>query len=231
VCTLIFDLDGTLIDSLPDVVAASNRLLAEAGRRSIDRAEGAAMVGEGAAPLIERLFEATGDPAEAAEVPALVERFVGFYRDHPADETIIYPGVIETLEALAAHHVPMGICTNKPHEMSMLVMAALGLDRFFSSVIGGGAISVKKPDPAHLLAVVEAMGADPETCVFVGDSPTDVETARRADIPVIAVSYGYSRVPPTELGADCLIDHFADLLPALDRGMGPCRAILRSPDI
>lgn len=185
--SVIFDLDGTLIDSLPDVIAASNRLLAKAGRRTISLAEGATMVGEGPVPLIERLYEATGEPAEAGELPILVDRYLEFYRAHPADETIVYPGVVEALETLAAQGTPMGICTNKPHEMSVVVLAALGLDRYFSSVIGGGALPIRKPDPAHLFAVVDGIGSRREDCVYVGDSPTDIETARRAHMPIIAV--------------------------------------------
>lgn len=175
------------------------------------------MVGEGAAPLIERLFEATGEPAETTEISQLVDRYLQFYRAYPADETIVYPGVVETLETLTARGMPMGICTNKPHEMSIIVLAALGLDRFFSSVIGGGALPVRKPDPVHLLAVADAIGACRNDCVYVGDSPTDVETARRADMPVVAVSYGYSKGPPEALGADYLIDHFSRLPSTLER--------------
>ena len=215
--SLIFDLDGTLIDSLPDVVLAANRLLAGEGRREITLAEGGGMVGEGARPLVERAFSTTGAPVEEGRIDDLVRRFVALYRAAPAERTIVYPGVEKTLAALAADGIPLGICTNKPHEMSVLVLEALGLDRYFASVIGAGMLPVRKPDRRHLEAVMTEIGASAASAVYVGDSPTDVETARNAGVRMIAVSYGYSRVPANELGADVLIHRFDELPAALRR--------------
>ena len=215
--SLIFDLDGTLIDSLPDVVLAANRLLAGEGRREITLAEGGGMVGEGARPLVERAFSTTGAPVEEGRIDDLVRRFVALYRAAPAERTIVYPGVEKTLAALAADGVPLGICTNKPHEMSMLVLETMGLAAHFEAVLGGDALAVKKPDPGHLDAVLDRLGATRAGAVYVGDSPVDVEAARNAALPVIAVTYGYSRVPPAALGADLLIDRFDELPGALAR--------------
>lgn len=214
---VVFDLDGTLIDSLPDVTAALNRLLAEEGRRAVTPDEARNWIGEGARPLIERGFAATGAAAPGDALPGLIERFVAHYRTAPAAETIVFPGVERALAALAARGVPMGVCTNKPHEMSRLVLAALGLDGYFASVIGGDALPVKKPDPGHLHAVLDEMGCSREGAVYVGDSPTDVAAGRNAGMRVIVVSWGYSRVPPAELGADALIDGFDELADALAR--------------
>lgn len=215
--SVIFDLDGTLIDSLPDVVIATNHLLAEEGRPAISRAQGAKMVGEGAAPLIERAFRATGAPASPSAIPELVKRFVAHYRVAPAAETIVYSGVPEMLEALSSQGIVMGVCTNKPHEMSVLVLEELGLRHHFRSVIGGGALAVKKPDPAHLEAVMNETGSVAANTLYVGDSPTDMECARAAGVPVIAVSWGYSRVPAAELGADILIDDYSQFMAAMEK--------------
>ncbi len=117
----------------------------------------------------------------------------------------------ETLTALAEGGAILGVCTNKPHDISLIVLAELGLAGHFAAVLGGDALMVSKPDPAHFTAVLDAMGARSRHAIHVGDSPTDVALARNAGVPVVAVSYGYSRVPPAELGADALIDEFAAL--------------------
>jgi phosphoglycolate phosphatase len=212
---VVFDLDGTLIDSIPDVVGALNRLLAEEARRPLSLDEGRRMVGEGARAMVERGFAATGSRAADHAMADLTRRYIAFYRAAPAADTIIYPGVMAVLDQLCAAGVNMGVCTNKPDEMSRLVLHELDMARYFNSVIGGGALPVQKPDARHLFAVLEEMGADPSAAVYVGDSPVDIETARNANVPVVAVSYGYSRIDPDSLGADVLIDDFHDLPGAL----------------
>lgn len=212
---IVFDLDGTLIDSIPDVASALNRLLAQEGRRALALDEARVMVGEGAEAMIRRGFAATGAAPEAFALEDLVERYLAFYRRHPADQTLIYPGVRDTLERFRAQGLRLGICTNKPHEMSVLVLRELGLATFFGAVLGAGVMPAGKPDPAHIEAVLAAMGAAKEDAIYVGDSETDVITARRAGIPVVVVGYGYSRVPVDMLGADAVIERFADLPDAL----------------
>jgi phosphoglycolate phosphatase len=212
---VVLDLDGTLIDSAGDIVGAANRLLEEEGRTPIDAAAGRAMIGEGAAALVERAFAITGPAPTPEEAAALVRRYRAIYERHPLDETTIYPGVVETLGALAAGGAVLGVCTNKPHGISQIVLDRLGLADYFAAALGGDALDVRKPDAAHLTATLEAMGADGRTAIHVGDSPTDVAVARNAGVPVVAVSYGYSRVPPAELGADALIDQFASLPDAI----------------
>ena len=152
---VVFDLDGTLIDSIPDVVGALNRLLAEEGRRPVSLDEGRLMIGEGARPMVERAFAATGTRAADHAIADLTRRYIAFYRATPAADTIIYPGVMAVLDQLSAAGVNMGVCTNKPDEMSRLVLRELGMARYFSSVIGGGALPVQKPDARHLFAVLE----------------------------------------------------------------------------
>ena len=208
---IVFDLDGTLVDSIGDIVGAANRLLTEEGRATLSHDEGRAMVGEGVASLVERAFAATGPVPTPGTLADLVERYRAIYERHPLDETTIYPGVAETLTELADSGAILGVCTNKPHDISLVVLAELGLAGFFAAALGGDALAVRKPDPAHFSAVLGGMGAASRYAVHVGDSPTDVAVARNAGVPVIAVSYGYSRVPPADLGADALIDEFTAL--------------------
>ena len=208
---VVFDLDGTLVDSIGDIVGAANRLLAEEGRAPLSRDEGRAMVGEGAASLVERAFAATGPKPTPEILAEFVDRYRAIYECHPLDETIIFPGVVETLTALADGGAILGVCTNKPHDISLVVLAELNLTGHFSAALGGDALAVRKPDPAHFTAVIEAMSAGSRCAIHVGDSPTDVAVARNAGVPVVVVSYGYSRVPPTDLDADALIDEFTAL--------------------
>ena len=222
---VIFDLDGTLIDSLPDVVGAMNLLLAEESRRAITVAEGQRMVGEGAVAMVERAFSATGEPVSGSPLATLTARYVAHYRATPVKDTTIYPGVLDVLRRFEAESVAMGVCTNKPHDMSRIVLDALGLDRYFSSVIGGDALDVKKPDAGHVFAVLDELDADRRTAVFVGDSPTDMAAARNAGLPSVAVAYGYSKVPAADLDADVLIEDFSALPDAIASLAPPSAAV------
>lgn len=213
---VIFDLDGTLIDSLPDVLGALNPVLANAGRRPVTIDEGKLMVGGGAEPLIERAFALTGDPVAPPDVPAYVDEFAVNYQAKPAHLTTIFDGVVPALEELSARGYALGICTNKPHGSALTVLGALGLDRHFSSCIGKAARPFNKPDRRHYDAVAEELGVSPDNSLYIGDSETDVETARNAGVPIILVPFGYSRKPAAELGGDRLIGHFSELAAAID---------------
>jgi phosphoglycolate phosphatase len=208
---IVFDLDGTLVDSVGDIVGAANRLLAEEGRPTLSLDQGRAMVGEGAAALVERAFAVTGPEPGPEALAELVTRYRVIYERYPLVETTVYPGVTETLTELAEGGAIMGVCTNKPHDISLVVLAELGLDGYFAAALGGDALDVRKPDPVHLTSVLDAMGAGSRRAIHVGDSPTDVAVARNAGVPVIAVSYGYSRVAPADLDADVLIHEFSAL--------------------
>jgi phosphoglycolate phosphatase len=211
---IVFDLDGTLIDSAPDVRAALNRLLAEEDRRQLSLMEVQELVGEGARPLIERAWAATGAPADFHCVSALIERYLAFYRAHPADHTVVYAGVRDELARLSAAGHKLGICTNKPHAMSLMVLEALDLTRWFDAVLGGD-FPRRKPDGEHIRETLRRMGADGGSALYVGDSRTDVLAARDAGLPMVAVTWGYARMPVAELGADRLIDRFSELAAAL----------------
>jgi len=214
---IVFDLDGTLIDSLPDIRAALNCALVEDGRREVSLAEAKAMIGEGAAALLDRALAATGEALSGDAFDRLLARYLEFYRQSPAELTVVYPGVFEVLERLRAEGLKMGICTNKPESMSHLALGALGMGHLFRAVVGGDTLDVRKPDGRHVVAVLDRMGADPGSAVMVGDSQTDMRAARDAGLPVVAVAYGYSGVSPDELDADLLIDGFEGLPEALRR--------------
>ncbi|PKU24822.1 phosphoglycolate phosphatase [Telmatospirillum siberiense] len=206
---VLFDLDGTLVDSLPDMTWAMNQLLAELGRKSTSLADMRTWVGDGAGVLVERCLAATGGvPGAPADA---VGRFLAFYRTHAAVETRPFPGVLTTLAALSAAGHPMGVCTNKPNDLSRLLLDALDMSRFFSAVVGGDGVPERKPHPGHLLATLKSMGVENRKVLMVGDSPNDVAAARAAGVPVVVVGFGYTQVPAETLGADLVISDFADL--------------------
>ncbi len=214
---IVFDLDGTLVDTLPDIGQALNRVLAEEARPRLATPAIAPMVGDGAARLIERAFAATGPALDADACAALTQRFLALYSAEISGRSVAYPGVVEVLEALCAKGLHLGICTNKPLAPSRTLLADLDLARFFPTVIGGDSLAVKKPDGRHLLATVADLGASCETAVMVGDNANDVDAARAARLPVILVSYGYTTTPTRTLGADAVIDEFGELEKALSR--------------
>jgi phosphoglycolate phosphatase len=213
---LIFDLDGTLVDTAPDLLGATNAVLLSQGRCTVDPGTLRHMVGFGARALIEQAMAATGTPVEPSELPALVDLFLTHYRAHIADESAAFPGVEDTLERLAAEGERLAVLTNKPQEMADLLLRALGLDRFFAVVYGAGRMSYVKPDARIFHDVVRELGGEPG--VMIGDSITDVATARAAKAPVILVSYGYTPQPAHTLGGDAVTDNFADI-PRLVRAL------------
>ncbi len=212
---LIFDLDGTLIDSAPDVCASVNRILTGNGRRALTLDETKDMVGWGGRVLMEKALDLTGEPGTEEEIDAALNGFLATYADHPADNTTIFPGVIEALETFKAAGVKLAICTNKPTATTPPVLNAMGLNGFFDVVSCGDAVPHKKPDGRHVLHCVEQLGASIETAAMVGDSENDIRAAIDAGLRSVCVTFGYAHVPLDEIGADALIDHFDDLPQAL----------------
>lgn len=212
---LIFDFDGTLIESAPEIRHCLNTLLEQYGRPAVTLAAVERMIGNGVAKLVERGFRATGGPPD--DFDTALQRFIRIYNEAPIDETPVYAGVPETLARLHAAGHAMAICTNKLYEPTVKILEGLDLMRYFRVVAGGDTFAVRKPDPGHLLGVLERLGVAKEAAIMIGDSPNDIGCAIDAGVRSIAVSYGYSRVPPAELGADILIDRFSDLPAALTR--------------
>lgn len=212
--TVVFDLDGTLVDTAPDLCASMNHALAMLGRPDVPAADVRHMVGHGARKLIERGLAATG-----TVTPALVEaglpHFLDYYADHIADGSRPFDGVERALDALSAAGCRLAVCTNKPARLSHMLVEALGWNGRFAANLGFDSVPRAKPDPGHLFATIAAAGGRPGTSIFVGDSITDTDTGRAAGIPVIAVSFGFADRPAAELGADMVIEHYDALLPTL----------------
>ena len=215
---VVFDLDGTLADTAPDLTAALNHSLASLGRPPIPAESVRHMVGHGARALLQNGLAATGAVNEA-----LIEEgfpiFLDYYERHICDHSYPFPGVEAALDALAAQGVRLAVCTNKLEGLARAFIAALGWTDRFAAIVGGDTLPVRKPDPAPLFAAIEQAGGG--RAAFVGDSITDTDTARAAKLPCVALSFGFHDRPPAELGANVIIDHFDQLIPALfglDRG-------------
>lgn len=217
--TLIFDLDGTLADTAPDLLGATNAVLAARGRPRLDLDHLRHMVGFGAVALITQAMEASGAPVAQEEMPPLIEIFLAHYRGHIADGTRLFPQVTETLTALRSQGARLGVLTNKPQELTDLLLPRLNLDGLFTAVYGAGRKPYTKPDPRIFHDVVgdisNAHGDAASDAVMIGDSITDLNTARAAGAPCILMSYGFTPVPASELGADIVLDEFAQLPGAL----------------
>jgi phosphoglycolate phosphatase len=212
--TLIFDLDGTLADTAPDLLGATNAVLAARGRSRLDLDHLRHMVGFGAVALITQAMEASGAPVTTEEMPSLIEIFLDHYRGHIADGTRLFPEVAETLAALKQAGARLGVLTNKPQELTDLLLPRLGLGDVFAAVYGAGRKPYTKPDPRifhDVVADTVQVGGDGRPAVMIGDSITDLNTARAAGVPCILMSYGFTPVPAAQLGADMVLDEFAQL--------------------
>ena len=209
--TIAFDLDGTLVDTAPDLVDTLNLVLQEAGLPPVPYTEARDLVGGGARALIERGLAAEQAKLPDSEVDKLFARFLVHYDAHLADRSRPFEGTEATLDALAAKGAILIVCTNKLERFSVKLLAALGLADRFAFVAGADTFPARKPNPEHLLSAVTRAGGRSTAAVMVGDSETDVLTARRAHVPVVAVDWGYSRVPARELGADRLIGRMSEL--------------------
>ena len=220
---LVFDLDGTLVDLVPDLMAAINRLMAARGLRAFDAAETAAMVGDGMAVLVARALAARG----AAPDPAAVDAVVADYTAHATVASRLYPGVAATLRNLAADGWRLAVCTNKPEAAARAVLDGAGPARPFRRVGGGDTFPVRKPDPAHLLATIAAGGGRPDRAVMVGDHANDVAAARGAGLPCIFAAWGYGR-PEMAVGAAAVAAAFRR---TAGDGRAPARwAMSRAPN-
>ena len=211
---LVFDLDGTLVDSAPDIRVALNRTLAESDLKPVPLAAVRRMIGDGAEQLVARGYAAHGIALDGETLERRYRRFLRFYRgDSVATLSRPYPGVIETLATLEAAGFRLGVCTNKPAVATRAVLERLDLKRFFAAAVSSDEVAAHKPDPSHLRAVLDALGVEARAAVMVGDNRNDVVMAHAARVAVVAVAYGYPGRDPASLGADLLIERF-DRLPA-----------------
>lgn len=214
--TVAFDLDGTLVETAPDLVGTLNRLLAQHDLPALPLDSARHLIGRGAIALLKRGFEAAGAEWDEAASPTLLRAFLSDYLEHIADGSTAYPGAIEALDALAARGAILCVATNKPTDLAVALFRAIGLETRFASICGPQSVSAKKPDAAHIREAVLKAGGDPGRAIMVGDSITDLDAARATGLPCILTTFGYTDIPAGELGADLLIDHFDSLPAAID---------------
>ena len=203
---IVWDLDGTLVDSAPDLASALNTVLDQRGffTHSVDTVR--TMIGNGVPKLVERGFNAVGVRPDPEQLDELVAMFVQEYKACAIDNTRPYPGIVEALQEIQSMNIPMGICTNKPEAFTRQILDGLGLSGYFSSVVGGDSTSARKPDPEPVLACLRGLVAEPASSLMIGDSVHDVHAAHAAGVIVGVVPWGYRSAPVEELGADFVLN-------------------------
>lgn len=216
--TIAFDLDGTLVETAPDLIGTLNRLLEQRGLPGAATSDARVLVGRGAIALLKHGFERAGAVWSEAETPTLLQTFLDDYLIHIADESCVYPGARAVLDGLIARGAILCVATNKPTHLAVALLEALSLADRFAAIFGPDSVAARKPDAAHIRETVLAAGGDPERAIMVGDSITDLDAARATGVPCVLVTFGYSDPPATELGGDVAIDHF-DALPEALAGL------------
>jgi phosphoglycolate phosphatase len=209
--TIVFDLDGTLVDTAPDLLRALDFALEKEGLNPPEDHEARNFIGGGARAMIERALAHTRVPFAKEKVDAMFRQFLTHYEDHIADHSRPFPGLEHALTRLTDEGALLAVCTNKLEAYAVKLLRELKLADRFAFIAGSDTFPYKKPDPRHLAGTIERAGGSVERAVLVGDSETDVITAKAAEIPVIAVSFGYTDIPPAALGADRLIHKYEDL--------------------
>jgi len=207
---LIFDLDGTLIDSKRDLIHSVNAMLGEMGRAWLDEETISGYIGHGAPLLVSR---ALGSSAKEEELRRALDFFLAYYEEHKLDTTCAYSGVPEALAELSRKQVPMAVLTNKPVKISVRILEALGLASYFRVIYGGNSFETKKPDPFGALTILKEFGVAPRQAMVVGDSEVDVQTARNAGVIAVAVNYGLGVHDRGQYPADIYLEKLTDLVP------------------
>jgi phosphoglycolate phosphatase len=223
---IAFDLDGTLIDTAPDLIGVLNFILAEHGHDGLPLEAARTIVGHGARAMLARGFAAAGETLGSGQMDHLFDRFIELYVGRIAVASRPFPGLESALDDLTGAGATLAVCTNKRTDLSLALLEALGLAPRFAAIVGPDLAGAYKPDPKHLAYTVEAAGGALSRALMVGDASTDTEAARAARVPVIAVSFGYSDIPAAELGADALIDHFGELPATARRLLRPAGAAI-----
>ncbi|MHA6830591.1 HAD-IA family hydrolase [Ralstonia pseudosolanacearum] len=212
--TIAFDLDGTLVESAPDLIAAVNSILIAENLKPLTLEDARPFVSRGARWLLQWGIASGGVPEPAARAAALFDRFINYYSAHIADESHPFPGVIDALSVMRKAGAKLVVCTNKPTALSHSLLTQLGMVNLFDGIVGIDAVTAAKPDAAHLIEAVQAVGGDLTHTIMVGDADTDAGTARAAGTPLILVDFGYTEIPAVELAPDILLHHFDDLVDA-----------------
>ena len=214
---VLFDLDGTLVETAPDLIAALNVVLASQDLPPLPLESARNMIGAGASRLLERGIEAAGQTMTVADLDRLTGSFITYYAEHIADLSYPFEGLLDALDQMEAQGFAFAVCTNKLEWLSRLLLDRLDLTKRFAAICGADTFGVSKPDPAILRQTVARAGGDIRSAVMVGDSGPDVGVARRAGVPVIGVTFGYTDTPIAELKPDLVISHMRDLPGAVER--------------
>ena len=212
---LVFDLDGTLIDTAPDLVDTLNAVFAREGLPAVPYDTARKLIGGGARAMIARGVEAEGRVLSPTHLQRLFDEFIAYYTEHIADRSRPFPGLTDTLDALAAEGHRFAVCTNKLERLSVMLLRQLDLADRFVTICGQDTFGVQKPNPDMLHRTIAAAGGDPDSAMMIGDSETDIRTAKAAGVPVIAVDFGYTERPVAEFAPDRVISHYAELPAAI----------------
>jgi len=215
--TVVFDLDGTLIDTAPDLAAATNHALGLAGLEPVSIAELHPHIGYGSRVMIEAGLRLHGVAVTKEELNRLHDAFLHFYADNIAIGSRPFEGIPELIDALQAFGARLAVCTNKYEGLSKSLLLQLGLDTRFGAIAGRDTFAVCKPDPGHLTGAIAMAGGKPTHAVMVGDSEVDFATAAAAGVPSIGVTFGYTPVPVRELKPTAVIDHYREFMGALEK--------------
>ena len=211
--TLVFDLDGTLAHTAPDILGTLDHILAREGLPALPHTEAIGLAGAGARALLKRAFAASNTPLPEARLDCLFVDYLAHYETRIAEGSHLFPGAAPALKTLSAEGYRLAVCTNKTERLAVLLLEKLGVADHFTAICGRDSFAYQKPDPRHLTSTIEKAGGATHHAIMVGDTRTDIDTARKANLPVIGVRFGYSDTPIEALAPDLLIDHF-DELPA-----------------
>ena len=217
---IVFDLDGTLADTAPDLIDVLNTILAPEGCGDTQLSEARELIGAGMKTLIERALAKHGRAVSSERLEELYQEFLQHYEKNICNKTTLFPGVFKALSDLQKKKYHLAVCTNKTEKLSVELLQQLKIDSFFSAICGRDTFPFFKPDPRHLLSTVEKAGGNNSCAVMVGDSQTDIVTAQAADIPVIAVPFGYTTEPVENFRPTRIIQHFDKLLQAVEDVLG-----------
>jgi len=212
---VIFDLDGTLIDTAPDLIDSLNHTIAAAGLAPVTFNDLTHLVGQGVRVMVQRAFALRNKELPQEDVEPLHQRFIAHYKEEMPGQSKPYPGVAEALDRLAAAGFSLAVCTNKTSDLALPLLEKLGLKDRFATITCGDTFEWRKPDARHILGTIEKAGGDVTRSVMVGDSVNDILAAKNANIPSIGVTFGYTDVPMAELGPDVTIDRYDTLDAAL----------------
>ena len=226
--TIVFDLDGTLVDTAPDLTSALNLVLAGEGLPAVADDDARRMIGGGSRRMIERALIAQGRNLPSAEVDRIFRMFIDHYGAHIADRSRPFPHLESVLQRLRGEGFRLAVCTNKLEWLSVRLLDTLNLSRYFAAICGHDTFGIQKPDPQMLRLTIRRAGGEVQRAIMIGDSLTDVRTARAANVPVIAVGFGYSEVTPQALNADRLISSFSELPHAIAAVGTLCEQKLRA---